>query len=77
VPLQKLFYLNSDIVAVEAEALGMRLRKMGLNRGYELLFQRAPSASEKRAAKEFLAGGGTWKQYAQVLLSTNEFSYVD
>ena len=77
VPLQKLFYLNSDIVAVEAEALGMRLKKMGLNRGYELLFQRAPSASEKRAAKEFLAGGGTWKQYAQVLLSTNEFSYVD
>jgi hypothetical protein len=77
VPLQKLFYLNSDIVAVEAEALGMRLKKMGLNRGYELLFQRAPSANEKRAAKEFLAGGGTWKHYAQVLLSTNEFSYVD
>ncbi|MCX6610753.1 MAG: DUF1553 domain-containing protein, partial [Acidobacteria bacterium] len=77
VPLQKLFYLNSEMVAVEAEALGMRLKKMGLNRGYELLFQRAPSESEKRAAKEFLAGGGTWKQYAQVLLSTNEFSYVD
>ena len=77
VPLQKLFYLNSEIVAVEAEALGVRLKKVGLKRGYELLFQREPSASEQRAAKEFLAGGGTWKQFAQVLLSTNEFSYVD
>lgn len=77
VPLQKLFYLNSEMLAVEAAALGQRLKKLGLKRGYRLLFQREPSKSEERAARDFLAGGGSWKQLAQVLLSTNEFSYVD
>jgi len=77
VPLQKLFYLNSEIIAAEAEALGQRLRKLGLNKGYQLLFQRNPTTSEKQAAKQFFKDGGTWPQYAQVLLSTNEFAYVD
>lgn len=77
VPLQKLFYLNSEIVASEAAAFGNRLRQLGLNRGYQLLFQRNPSSSEKQAAKQFFKDGGTWTQYAQVLFSTNEFGYVD
>jgi hypothetical protein len=77
VPLQKLFYLNSEMVSVEAAALGERLKKLGLNRGYELVFQRQPSESERREAKAFMKSGGSWKQLAQVLLSTNEFSYVD
>ena len=77
VPLQKLFYLNSEMVAVEAAALGVKLKKLGLERGYRLVFQRGPSETEKRAARAFLKSGGSWKQYAQVLLSTNEFSYVD
>ncbi len=77
VPLQKLFFLNSEMVATEAEALGLRLKKLGIERGYELVFQRRPSDEEKKAAKSFLKIGGTWKQFAQVLLSTNEFAYVD
>lgn len=77
VALQKLFFLNSEIVSIESAKLGQRLENLGLKRGYWLLFQRDPSKSEERAAKDFLAGGGSWKQLAQVLLSTNEFSYVD
>ncbi|WP_031498423.1 PSD1 and planctomycete cytochrome C domain-containing protein [Bryobacter aggregatus] len=77
VPLQKLFFLNSEIVARESEGLGLLLEKRGLDRGYQRVFQRAPSASEMRAAKEFRKSGGSWKQFAQVLLSTNEFAYVD
>ncbi len=77
VPLQKLFFLNSEMVSRESEALGERLRKLGVERGYRHVFQRAPSEGEKKSAKEFLKAGGSWKQYAQVLLSTNEFAYVD
>jgi cytochrome c553 len=77
VPLQKLFYLNSEIVARAAEALGQRLKKLGIERGYRTLFDREPTRAEKQAAKQFFNDGGTWAQYAQVLLSTNEFAYVD
>jgi hypothetical protein len=77
VPLQKLYYQNSDIVATEAEALGKKIEKIGLSGGYRLVFQREPSVSELEAAQQFFKDGGTWTQYAQVLLSTNEFAYVD
>jgi hypothetical protein len=77
VPLQKLYYLNSDIVTIEAEALGKRIEKLGVSGGYQLVFQREPSRSEAAAAQQFFKDGGTWTQYAQVLLSTNEFAYVD
>lgn len=77
VPLQKLFFLNSEMVSRESEVLGERLRKLGVERGYRHVFQRVPSEAEKKSAKEFLKAGGSWKQYAQVLLSTNEFAYVD
>ncbi len=77
VPLQKLFFLNSEMVAREAAALGVLLKKKGLERGYQLVFQRGPSVSEKKAAREFLKRGGSWVQLAQVLMSSNEFAYVD
>jgi len=77
VPLQKLFFLNSEIVAAEAAALGKRMEKVGLENSYQLLFQRAPSETEVTAARQFFNDGGSWAQYAQVLLSTNEFAYVD
>ncbi len=77
VPLQKLFYLNSDLVMTQANALGAILEKSGIDAAYQRLFDRQPNASEKAAAQQFLDQGGTWSQLAQVLLSTNEFSYVD
>lgn len=77
VPLQKLFYLNSEMVAVTSQALGKRMEQMGIEKGYEAVFQRPPSRTERAAAEQFLKEGGSWAQYAQVLLATNEFAYVD
>ncbi|MBK5291646.1 MAG: PSD1 domain-containing protein [Acidobacteriia bacterium] len=83
VPLQKLVFLNSDIVSSRAAALARRVRKRnieeGIERAYQLLFQRAPGSSERKLAAQFLraAGKDRWEQYAQVLLSSNEFAYVD
>jgi hypothetical protein len=77
VPLQKLFYLNSDLVSTESRALGEFLRRHGLDKTYQRLFQRKPTPTEKQAARDFLRSGGAHAQLAQVLLSTNEFAYVD
>jgi hypothetical protein len=41
-----------------------------------VLFQREPNAEEQRLNAEFLREAG-WKQLAQVLLSSNEFLFVD
>ncbi len=83
VPLQKLFLLNSGMVARRAEALGKRIartdRGEGIEAAYRLLFHRAPTAEEAVLGRGFLdsAGGNLWPQYAWVLLSSNEFTYVD
>ncbi|MEP7362090.1 MAG: PSD1 and planctomycete cytochrome C domain-containing protein [Acidobacteriota bacterium] len=83
VPLQKLYYLNSEAVARRSEALAKRIGmgnpKKGVARAYRILFQRPPSAAEERAGVAFLkeSGADRWKLYAQVLLSSNEFAYVD
>jgi hypothetical protein len=44
-----------------------------------LLFQRAPTAQEKKLGLDFLreAGDKGWAEYAQVLLTSNEFQFVD
>ncbi len=83
VPLQKLFFLNSDTVAQRSDALAKRIRKRsedkGIDAAYRLLFQRLPSAQDRRLGRAFLkqAGSTRWNQYAKVLLSSNEFAYVD
>jgi len=82
VPLQKLFFLNSSFMRLRAEALAARIECMAVSERdrvgavYSVLFQRAPSEREIRAAFAFLARAD-WPQYAQVLLSSNEFLYVD
>ena len=82
VPLQKLFFLNSAFLRLRAEALAARLECMAVSErerviaAYGLLLQRAPSEREFAAASSFLAAAD-WAQYAQVLLSSNEFLYVD
>jgi len=60
-----------------------------IERAYALLFQRAPTATEMRIGLRYLqtplSGDGTtsevkltaWERYAQVLLGTNEFVFVD
>ena len=83
VPLQKLFFLNSDTVEQRSAALGARIdgksADEAITAAYRILWQRPPTESERRLGRAFVQGGdsGMWKQYAQVLLSSNEFAYVD
>jgi hypothetical protein len=47
---------------------------------YDLLFGRAPQARELEAARNFLLGRSSdqaLKDFAQVLLSSSEFSFID
>ena len=83
VPLQKLFFLNSDILAQRASGFGKliehELEDEGITKAYRTLFLRDASQQERRLGRGFLqtATGDRWKQYAWVLLSSNEFAYVD
>ena len=83
VPLQKLYFLNSDVLAKRSEALAKRIarqpRRKGVQNAYQLLFDRDPTSQEETLALAFLkqSGKDRWALYAQVLLSSNEFAYVD
>jgi hypothetical protein len=74
VPLQRLFFLNSDFIKERATTLAQRTSTV--EKAYALLFQRPPSAKEKERGERFLAEASP-AEYAQVLLSSNEFLYVD
>jgi Protein of unknown function (DUF1553)/Protein of unknown function (DUF1549) len=80
VPLQRLFFMNSDFVMSQAKALASRLDSSPegpkIERIYEMVYQRAPSAEEKKLAQDFLKDS-TMAQYLQVLLSSNEFNFYD
>jgi len=81
VPQQFLFMMNSPFMAKRAQALAERLTHEApddstrIARAYRLLFDRAPSEDETRAATIFLQNGPL-EQYAQVLLSSNEFLFL-
>ena len=88
--LQGLFVLNGPLLAEQATNLVMRLEKefpgqnaVQVDWAYWLLLSRQPTNQEKALALDFL-GDSTgeervkrWQQYAQVLLATNEFLYLD
>ena len=86
-PLQQLFLLNSDFMRQRAEALAARLHATPgdaerIALAYRLLFARAATAEETKAGLAFLKQSGpdpaeAWRVYAQVLLGSNEFLYVD
>jgi Protein of unknown function (DUF1553) len=82
-PLQRLFFLNSDLVHDVAKSLAGRIETTArseperIDFAYALLFGRQPDDEERRMAAEFLTGGGTWREYAHVLVSTNEFQFLD
>ncbi|PYV11938.1 MAG: hypothetical protein DMG07_18115, partial [Acidobacteria bacterium] len=82
-PLQRLYFLNSTFVSQAANALADRLSgERGatdpdkIKRAYRLIFGRPPTEQEAELGLRFLAGG-SWAQYAQVLLSSAEFSSVN
>ena len=83
VPVQELFFLNSGFVRKQAEALAERLASAPagparIQASYELLFGRAPTPEEVRAGSAFLADKGAgWREYLEVLLSSNEFNYIN
>ncbi|MCS7026386.1 MAG: PSD1 and planctomycete cytochrome C domain-containing protein [Bryobacteraceae bacterium] len=73
VPLQQLYFLNSSFVAEVAARLASLKDVSAL---YQKLFHRQPTSEERARAQEFLRGG-TLAEYAQVLLISNEFQFVD
>ncbi|MCI0662066.1 MAG: PSD1 and planctomycete cytochrome C domain-containing protein [Acidobacteria bacterium] len=82
-PLQRLFFLNSDLVHDMAKSLAARIEATArsdperIDFAYILLFGRQPDDEERHMAAEYLTGGGTWREYAHVLMSTNEFQFLD
>ncbi|MEX2264226.1 MAG: PSD1 and planctomycete cytochrome C domain-containing protein [Bryobacteraceae bacterium] len=84
VPLQKLFFMNSGLMSRAAEAFSDRLTAettddaARIALAYRMLYGRAPSVTETQLGLEYLKeGGDAWKTYAQVLLSSNEFGFVN
>ncbi|MEO8126012.1 MAG: PSD1 and planctomycete cytochrome C domain-containing protein [Bryobacteraceae bacterium] len=92
VPLQRLFFLNSSLMFNAAKGFSARVLESKaadddarVTEAYYRLFGRQPSASERRAGLQFLRDTEgksnslpeAWQQYAQMLLSSNEFSFVD
>lgn len=91
VPQQSLFLMNSPFMAARARALAARLQRESNNdagrieQAYLLLYGRNPSDEERQLGEEFLlaeSDSGSnqqlscWEQYAQVLLSANEFMHI-
>ena len=90
VPQQSLFLINSPFMAARSRALVARLHRDAsddmtrLQRAYQLLYGRAPSDAERQLGQEYLGQPlspspdqlSRWEQYAQVLLSANEFMYI-
>lgn len=74
-PLQSLTMLNDEFVWQAAEALAQRANN-DVEKAYLLALSRKPTAEEKDIAASFLAKM-PFKQFAQALLSTNEFLYID
>lgn len=91
-PLQQLFVLNSPFMQQQAEILAARVMQEApgdvdaqVRRAYAMLFAREPTGKQLEIARRFLtseAGDAgrlaeLWKQYAQSLLGSNEFAFVD
>ncbi len=89
VPQQFLFMMNSPFMISRAKALAARLEREAktdeeqIDLAYQLLYGRAPRDEEKQVGLSFfqltenpVKALSPWQQYAQVLLSSNEFMYV-
>ena len=76
VPLQRLFFMNSPMVLAESKVLAKQAG--AVDALYERLFQRRPTAQERQLAQQFLAqSNNNWPEYAQVLMSSNEFLFIN
>jgi len=90
VPQQALFLLNSPFVAEQAKALANRSEVVTartidekLTNLYRIALGRNPNREELAIGREFIGmekvntAFGRWEQFAQVLLLSNEFAFVD
>jgi hypothetical protein len=91
-PLQQLFVLNSPFMQQQSAMLVKRLKaevphdpEARIRRTYLLLYSRPATEKQVKQALDFLTAGkpgvaisdAAWDQYAQVLLGSNEFLFVD
>jgi hypothetical protein len=95
VPLQQLYFMNNPVVYKQASVLAERVHSEStdearINKAYEYLFERKPTAEELALGLKFLSTtpekpGYTvdgepitaWDEYARALLSSNEFQFVN
>lgn len=91
--LQKLFMLNSPFMIAAAESFAERINSCEcqssenseaerIRTAYRWAFNRDPSADEIEIAKSYLEtfetdGVSSWREYAHVLLASNELLFVD
>jgi len=84
---QALFYLNDPFVSDLARALAARVvreepgdDKARIRRLYTLTLSRPPSQAEVELGRQLLApdrDNDPWERYCQIILSSNEFIYID
>lgn len=93
VPQQALFFMNSPFLVERAKSLAGHPQVtvsddpvVRISALYRLILARSPEESELSLAREFVAASeagmtgnklNSWQQFAQLLLLTNEFVYVD
>jgi hypothetical protein len=85
-PQQALFLMNSPFVREQAAALAARPEMTSAGNPdakiaalYRLALGRTPTSAELALGRDYVADApaGRWEQYAQVLLLSNEFAFVD
>jgi len=88
-PLQKLFTLNSEFTNELAGSITERLlsdtsldsNDARIRHAYVLMFARPPTPTEFEIGRDFIHSHENqqvgWQRYAQVLLASNEFLYLD
>ena len=89
-PQQQLFAMNSEFMAIQARAFAARIEKSAtadverVKAAYRIVFQREPREKELTLGVRFVSAKPVatdkltrWQQYAQILLASNEFMYVD
>ena len=91
VPQQQLFVLNSPFMIQQAKSFSARLRKEApdsedsrVKLAFQLAYGRNPSDAELNLGLTYLSTEDTeenqmsrWERYAQVILASNEFMYLD
>jgi cytochrome c553 len=87
IPQQALFLMNSPFVIEQAAALVKRPEIQSalqpserIQRIYALLFGRQPTTEETALGEQFVATGdvdANWRRYAQALMISNEFVFID